>query len=268
MSEPFEIQEVKLNNISKFMNIDEWYPDVDAFGRIYTDHLDIHLGTSKPPKKATINDKIVKEDLSIKEGVIFKYFFKEDFNQGRDDNNRPFISNFKHFHDGKLNKDFISHFIARNVLDLKFELDEVGVNPSTHFVKVFDMNIINAIRNYMDKKRIVINAQRSSIKQEFKLNLNKPFSLNVHKNFYDQLAKQKDMFKSDFNIKLVPYLHKDLPQVLKDFKSEVNLKNIRSTYDLDTRIFFFNKNIKQKLNLMRDEYIRSKNRINKINPIF
>ena len=76
------------------------------------------------------------------------------------------------------------------------------------------------------------------------------------------------MFKSDFNIKLVPYLHKDLPQVLKDFKSEVDLRNIRSTYDLDTRIFFFNKNIKQKLNLMRDEYIRSKNRINKINPIF
>ena len=131
------------------MNIDEWYPDADPFGRIYTDHLDIHLGTSKPPKKATIDDKTVKEDLSIKEGVIFKYFFKEDFNQGRDDNNRPFISNFKHFHDGKLNKDFISHFIARNVLDLKFEVDEVGVNPSTHFVKVFDMNIINAIRNYM-----------------------------------------------------------------------------------------------------------------------
>ena len=76
------------------------------------------------------------------------------------------------------------------------------------------------------------------------------------------------MFKSDFNINLVPYLHKDLPQVLKDFKSEVDLRNIRSTYDLDTRIFFFNKNIKQKLNLMRDEYIRSKNRINKINPIF
>ena len=153
MSEPFEIQEVKLKNISKFMDIDEWYPDADVFGRISTDHLDLLEGTSKPPKKATINDKTVKEDLSIKEGVIFKYFFKEDFNQGRDDNNRPFISNFKHFHDGKLNKDFISHFITRNVLDLKFELDDVGVNPSTHFVKVFDMNIINAIRNYMDKKR-------------------------------------------------------------------------------------------------------------------
>lgn len=267
MSEPFEIKELKLHNISKFMNIDEWYPDVDAFGRISTDHLDLLEGSSKPAKRATIENRVVNHDLEVKNGVIFKYFFKEDFKYSKDDNNRPLISNFKHFHDGKLNKDFITHFITRNVLDLNYELSEVGINPSTHFVKVFDMNIINAIINYMDKKRIVINSQRSTIQQEFKLNPNKPFSLNIHKNFYDQLAKQKDMFKSDFNIKLVPYLHKDLPQVLKDFKSEVDLRNIRSTYDLDTRIFFFNKNIKQKLKLMRDEYIRSKNRINK-NPIF
>ena len=66
MSEPFEIQEVKLKNISKFMDIDEWYPDADVFGRISTDHLDLLEGTSKPPKKQLSMIKLLKRIYQLK----------------------------------------------------------------------------------------------------------------------------------------------------------------------------------------------------------
>ncbi len=106
------------------------------------------------------------------------------------------------------------------------------------------MFIINQLNYRVMDKDLQIN--ESNIKPLQEIDYNKPMCLNVPKNIYDIIRKNKNFLNGYNNVKLVSYQNSKLPQAVKNFKALLDFKHISSTGDLNNRIIHFYKNNKIK----------------------
>lgn len=171
--------------------------------------------------------------LNVNNEVVQKYVYQEDYI--KDKNGK--LSYYKHLYTGKIDKVFAINFIFRL-------LNDYDLKNSIPYSKIFDMFIINQLNYRVMDKDLQIN--ESNIKPLQEIDYNKPMCLNVPKNIYDIIRKNKNFLNGYNNVKLVSYQNSKLPQAVKNFKALLDFKHISSTGDLNNRIIHFNKNNKIK----------------------
>lgn len=193
------------------------------------------------------NDLIVEHELNTINNTLIKYIYKEDTNYNFNDSKHSFINLIN----GKLDKKFFFYFL----MDIIYNKCN---NSDTAFKNLYDMRVINELNNRFD----ILNDPENILENKyFELNPDKPIILNIPKKFYGSYINNEGLEKNfnTLNIKLEPYLLKDLPKSLLDLRSFINLKEVHNPTYLEDYINIYNDNIVNKIKLnLNDNLLNSK----------